>query len=263
MLGHFHPVVNHFPIVLWLLCAAVVVLPGWRSRETVVRVLLLLAVVSTVFAVATGLLFANEQGFQGRGLVLINRHRNLTLIAGSVSSVGAVLWWMKGTRQWLKVTGSTLVVLGTLCMCVGAHMGGLSVYGEDFFSFVFSNPPVEEEVEPVVASAAREVDFEREVRPILRKSCYRCHGRKKQKGELRLDVRNLAMEGGEDGPVIVPGHSADSELYRRISLPTGDEDYMPSKGTPLTPRQVDTLKRWIDAGAPWPDTVTPTPTDPK
>ncbi|MCA9542324.1 MAG: hypothetical protein KC620_25680, partial [Myxococcales bacterium] len=97
------------------------------------------------------------------------------------------------------------------------------------------------------------VEFTAEVWPILKKSCVRCHGPKKQKGELRLDSRAAAMAGGEDGPVIVAGRPEESDLYRRVSLPHDDEDYMPSKGDPLTDEQVEVLRRWIAAGAAWPE----------
>ena len=47
--------------------------------------------------------------------------------------------------------------------------------------------------------------FEEKVRPILAENCYKCHGSEKQKGSLRLDLREMALAGGESGPVIVPG----------------------------------------------------------
>src|SRR5690349_11144715 len=47
--------------------------------------------------------------------------------------------------------------------------------------------------------------FEEKVRPILADNCYKCHGSENQKGSLRLDLREMALAGGESGPVIVPG----------------------------------------------------------
>jgi hypothetical protein len=237
------------------------VLPGWRTRDEVLRVLLALSILSTVLAVSTGLLLAYEQDFQGRGLVIINRHRNLTLIAGGLCTTGALMWLIKRAIRWVRTTGTTLVVVGTIVLCIGIHFGGTSVHGEDFFDIgllLEDNEEEPDEATPVTQG----IDFDTQVRPILRKSCLRCHGKKKQKGELRLDTEDYAMEGGETGAVIEPGDSSDSELYRRVSLPTDDEDYMPSKGTPLTPRQVEVLKRWIDEGAKWPAAPTPTPSNP-
>src|SRR6516162_2079107 len=71
------------------------------------------------------------------------------------------------------------------------------------------------------------VDFARDVYPVLRKTCFECHGPHKQKGGLRLDSPAAALRGGRRGPVIVPGQAAKSELYRRVALPRGDKDAMP------------------------------------
>src|SRR5690242_2550657 len=58
--------------------------------------------------------------------------------------------------------------------------------------------------------------FEEKVRPILAENCYKCHGSEKQKGNLRLDVREAVFAGGESGPVIVPGKPDESALVEAI-----------------------------------------------
>lgn len=99
-----------------------------------------------------------------------------------------------------------------------------------------------------------DVDFERDVRPILAASCHGCHGPDKQKAGLRLDLRAAALAGayGGDVPVIVPGDAAASTLYGRVAGLLEDEDPMPPTGERLSADEVDVLRRWIDAGAPWP-----------
>ena len=53
---------------------------------------------------------------------------------------------------------------------------------------------------------AEPIDFVRDVRPILQQHCYRCHGEKKQKSGLRLDIKSEALKGGDNqGPSIVAG----------------------------------------------------------
>jgi len=97
------------------------------------------------------------------------------------------------------------------------------------------------------------VDFTRDVRPILEKSCYSCHGPEKQKSGYRLDVRESALAGGEgSAPNVVPGKSADSPLIHYVG-DLVDDMLMPSKGDRLTPEQIGMLRAWIDQGAPWPD----------
>lgn len=71
-------------------------------------------------------------------------------------------------------------------------------------------------------------------------------------GQLRLDSKAPAMKGGVSGPVIIPGHNQESRLIRRV-MGLGGEPRMPLGGKPLSEEQIALLKRWIDAGAPWPD----------
>ncbi|MBU6401998.1 MAG: hypothetical protein KGS61_16905, partial [Verrucomicrobia bacterium] len=103
------------------------------------------------------------------------------------------------------------------------------------------------------AHAETKVDFAKDVLPIFQQSCLKCHGPDKQKGKLRLDVKDAALKGSKDGPVIVPGQAAKSELYRRITLPAGDDDIMPQKADPLAKAQTDLIRDWINQGANWPD----------
>ena len=62
-----------------------------------------------------------------------------------------------------------------------------------------------------------EIVFTRDVKPILVKRCYGCHGAEQQMGSFRLDQKERAMIAGRGEPAIVPGNSAQSLMYRRIS----------------------------------------------
>lgn len=103
---------------------------------------------------------------------------------------------------------------------------------------------------PVAAQTAS-VDFAREIRPLLARKCYACHGPDKGEGGLHLNERDDAFKLLESGEhAIVPGKSAESELIARVAS-TDHDVRMPPEGKPLTPEEVDLLKRWIDGGAPW------------
>jgi len=102
-------------------------------------------------------------------------------------------------------------------------------------------------------AATEQVEFSRDIQPIFAKSCYRCHGPKGQKGGLRLHVKQAAIEGGDNGPVLTPGDSAASRLIQYVA--GLDEDHMmPPEGAarPLTETQIGLLRAWIDQGADWP-----------
>ena len=104
---------------------------------------------------------------------------------------------------------------------------------------------------PGVARAG-DVDFSRDVLPILSENCFPCHGpdAASRKADLRLDLKDDALRVEE--PVIVPGKSDESELILRILSGDADEVMPPPKSNrKLTPRQIELLKRWVDEGAKW------------
>ncbi len=98
------------------------------------------------------------------------------------------------------------------------------------------------------------MDFQREIRPILSDNCFQCHGpdsAARQAG-LRLDRRESALEVRPNGAPIVPGKSAESLLYQRISDPDVNLRMPPPDSHKrLTAAQIAVFKRWIDGGAPW------------
>lgn len=102
-----------------------------------------------------------------------------------------------------------------------------------------------------------EIVFEKDVKPILRKKCWGCHGPEQQMGSFRLDQKERAMIAGRGMPAIVPRVPQNSLMYRRIS---GSElgPQMPLTG-PLSAEEIATIKAWIDQGARWPDEPKPQP----
>ena len=107
-----------------------------------------------------------------------------------------------------------------------------------------------------VSTANAQVEFAREIRPIFQKHCYECHGPEKQKSGYRLDMRDVATKGGDNGEAaIVPKDAAKSLLYRFVSG-EDEESMMPPKnsGKPrLTTDELAKIKAWLDEGAVWPD----------
>lgn len=98
--------------------------------------------------------------------------------------------------------------------------------------------------------------YEKDVRPIFEKSCFKCHGPdvEKPKGKLRLDTLAAAMKGGENGPNIIAGNSAKSQLVHAIAGVGEEDSEMPpkknkSKIPPLTAEQIGVIRAWIDQGA--------------
>ena len=107
---------------------------------------------------------------------------------------------------------------------------------------------------PAAAPAAPSLDFARDVQPILVTSCVRCHREGRKEGGLRLDTREGLLKGGDSGPAVEPGDGKGSLLHQRL-LSEDPDLRMPQDADPLVPFQIETLRRWIDEGASWPDGV--------
>lgn len=89
------------------------------------------------------------------------------------------------------------------------------------------------------------IDFERDVAPILQKHCLSCHSGIDAKGGLDLSLRDTAQRGGDSGMAIVAGNLMESLLWTRIQT-----EEMPPK-RPLPEPEKRTLKKWIESGATW------------
>jgi hypothetical protein len=99
-----------------------------------------------------------------------------------------------------------------------------------------------------------QVEFNRDIRPILSDTCYTCHGpaRSTRKARLRLDTQEGLFSDLGESRVVVPGKLNESELWRRVSAADPKKRMPPpTSGRKLTARQVELLKRWIEQGAKW------------
>jgi len=107
------------------------------------------------------------------------------------------------------------------------------------------------------ASDDHATDFARDVRPILERACWICHGPEKQLGGLRFDLKHGALAAGDSGePAIVPGNANESELIRRIDA-TDAEIRMPAEAESLSDSEKLILRKWVDEGAEWPESDNP------
>ena len=89
------------------------------------------------------------------------------------------------------------------------------------------------------------VDFQKDIQPLLKNKCSRCHSGHEAKGGFSINSRATLLDAAK------PGNSADSLLYQPITSKDPDER-MPSKGEPLKPGEIALIKAWIDEGIAWP-----------
>lgn len=99
-------------------------------------------------------------------------------------------------------------------------------------------------------AAIKEPKFEKDIMPVFKQHCIKCHGKDKPKGKFRLDSFAELKKGVDGDPVISGKKAGDSLLYKLIVLPIGDDDRMPKKGDGLSKPVTELVRRWIEQGAP-------------
>ena len=104
------------------------------------------------------------------------------------------------------------------------------------------------------ADSVADVDFNRDVRPILSDKCFHCHGPDEaaREADLRLDLESSVKSDRDGSFVVKPGDVANSELIRRITAHDESELMPPSEtNKPLSLAEIRTLREWVSQGAPW------------
>jgi len=274
--GRFHPLILHFPIAL-LALVPVLEVSGMFSRGAHLRAsvgfVLWLATLSSIFATLLGWLLAWAGGYSGD---LVNAHMWSGCTLSLTCMLAALLrrtlvtrgWWSPGFLYPPALLAALALLVWT------AHQGGQLTHGEKYLEehmpapmrAWLGLPPVEKRTKAALVrkptadtaveasggsvSTAEISFFEDRIMPAMDRTCVSCHNPNKVKGGLRMDTFAELMKGGDSGPSIVPGDAAASELYRRITLPHDDEEFMPSGGKkPLSADETRWIELWIEAGA--------------
>lgn len=266
-IGHFHPVVLHLPIGVFLLIVTqelgVMLFRRRGSFRPPGNFPLFFGAASAVVAVITGFMLYQGGGEDYGGNDVATRH----LWGGIVFAIAAIATFL--VKCWTKPDGKTtwyrVMLFGSVAvMGFSSHDGGTLTHGEGFLT---KHAPsslkklLGEKVEPakekkentLPTAAAPENDpvvFTAVITPILERYCVSCHKEGKAKGKLRLDTYEALMKGGADGSAVEPSKSAESLLIERMELPTDDDEAMPPKGKPRQKEaELRVLKWWIDSGA--------------
>jgi uncharacterized membrane protein len=289
LLSRLHIPLLHFPIALLVVALVVEVwgrtlargaLADASRRGAVVGTLLGVAALAAVIVSASGLALFSVEEFQGRALRQAVRHRNI----GLGTTVLAVVAAIAHSRARPSLLGSKPGLFGRLALpslalaaagvVVTGHWGGGLVHGDDYYARALSlqsgGSRVADGGGPRYGSDGEEgsdesrnrwpegtipdkPDYQTHIAPLFERSCNKCHGPEKRKAGLRLDTKRFAMRGGETGPSIVPGNADKSLVYTMSAKSPDDDDVMPEKGKLLALSELETLKRWIEQGAVWPD----------
>lgn len=256
--GRLHPLLVHFPVSLLIIAFALEVI-DWRKKTKTyangVKALVYTGAATTALSVLAGLQLVTEGEYSG-GLAEFHKWSGIACLAITLLTAWAL--WVQKTK-WFR----GLLIATVVSVIIAGHYGASLTHGEDFLTEVLpfgQEKPAEKrgdiafvansDGQPLNEQQVQELTLE--VRTIFAHSCNNCHGEAKSKGGLRLDKKEFIMAGGEDGKVIVPGKPGDSELLRRISLPEGHKELMPTKGKHLSDKEIAIIEYWIKQGAPWP-----------
>lgn len=97
-----------------------------------------------------------------------------------------------------------------------------------------------------------DIDFEKQIRPLLKQHCYDCHSQDAEESGLRLDHGANILKGGDRGPAVIPGKSMESPLFLSLSG-QGKIPQMPHDLPPLKEAEIALIQQWIDQGAKIPE----------
>ena len=252
-LGRFHVLAVHLPIGIILVTVALKLLAR-RQAHARLRVALpflwAASALTAILTVALGYLHYLEGGFAGSSATT-----HMVLGTG-VAGTATVAWVLCARFEAVYArTGTGIAVALLALVTLTGHYGGNLTHGSTYLA-EFAPGPIRsmaglEPRRPPVTELAMADPYLDIVRPMLQARCWSCHNDDRRRAQLNLQTYQAMLDGGESGPVVIPGDAAASELFRRISLPPEHEDFMPADGkTPLTSIETEVIGWWIEQGVP-------------
>lgn len=244
MVGRMHPLLLHFPIVLFLLVIFWELMSMFSKNrvlfnETIGDWLLLLSALTAAGSALMGLFLSKENGYLPDALFW---HK----WSGFLISGLSFSWYT--FRQYIrnrKAISVVFYVTSLVTILITGHLGANITHGENFISA----PLIKEKELPNILLEDAEV-FTNMVQPILKTKCISCHNANKAKGELVMETVAFLKKGGKNG-LLWDLHEKDlGLLLRRVHLPIEAKKHMPPIGKPQLSEDEETiLYQWIKGGA--------------
>jgi uncharacterized membrane protein len=264
-LGALHPGIVHFPIALLAVGALLEILQILRRKQGPAggtQALAWLAAAAAVPASLFGFMLADYEGNSDKTTELHQWLGVASTVVALIAAAAAVK--ASGSTGMLRVMRIALVLGSGLVLATG-YIGGELVFGEGHLFKFFSakaeskapETPAGDKKDPLLTPVSANVDFAKDIAPIIKDMCFKCHGGEKVKGKFNLSSKKTAFEQAESGKAILPRKPELSKFYKSMTLDKADDDLMPpikEKARP-TKEQIEKVRLWIEQGADWPDGV--------
>ncbi|HEV7620382.1 MAG TPA: c-type cytochrome domain-containing protein [Flavisolibacter sp.] len=246
-IGRFHPLLVHLPIGILLTGLFLQWLSAkekYKVSAEVIKIILLAGMLSAIITCITGYMLSLSGEYDSK---LVSWH----MWMGIGVAIASALLFVKVVSQRFDISHkvASAALLGLII--ITGHLGGSLTHGSDYLisGLLDSGDTVVINQKPIadIREARVYADI---IQPVLQTKCYSCHGKHKQKGELRMDDSLFLMKGGKDGEVIIRGNADKSEMIKRLVLPQETDHHMPPREKPqLSDRQIALIHWWIDGGA--------------
>lgn len=256
--GRFHPLILHFPIVCVALLALfefLSMVKGTEQFKMTTRILLYLLAASLFAAFASGYLLAWSSGSTEP---LVHNHMQWAGYFVYIV-VLAVLTDLNRRRlgAWAgTILFRTLVAAALVTSFYTSHQGGSITHGQNYLT-KFAPEAIKKALglqspdrQKVFTTPEKMVVYTDLIHPIVQDNCMACHNSGKANGGLMMGRYEDLLAGGTSEAAVMPGDLEKSELWRRITLPSDHEQFMPAGGRPpLSPDEVKIIGWWIERGA--------------
>ncbi len=249
--GRFHPLFVHLPIGMIILGVLLELISFMRKDDSLnspIKLCYLIGFFAAVMAVISGLLLSESNAYPVDAL-------NLHKWMGIATMAGALFLYLLKRRPVQNQKLSLPATLGiTVLVGMTGHFGGNLTHGEDYLfeyapGFVQRLVNVEDGRSVPDVPPDSIVIYADLIKPVLERKCAACHQGEAAFGGFDATEYAYLFEEAETGTPVVAQNVANSEMFRRISLPASDRKFMPPSGDPLNYTEIMVLKYWIEQGA--------------
>ena len=250
LIGRFHPLVLHFPIVIIFLVLALELLQKAHlllTNQKVIVFMLSFAALSSMFVVLAGYLLYASGDYSGE---LVMSHFKGGIFAGfGILITTAIYLLSQYYNQKVFNLYFIALIISNLAVGYASHLGGTITHGKDYLTEYL--PEILNQKSTVTKPKNEMLVYEDLIVPFLTTKCMGCHNEHKKKGDYLMTSYASMAQGGESKKEGFVKHNTEhSEIYQRVILPADHDDHMPPEGKkPLNELEIQILKYWIEAGA--------------